>query len=253
VTEPDAKYAMESKYDFLLKLKGTKPNQILGKVFNYHCSVPLCGLHIWLTCSNATSLWTVDVSKNITTSHTWKDVDTHPKETDSPKAWTHDNSHHKKIGVPQQMESNTSVTVVDCYCLLQRLYNVLVIERLSLKVVDGDHYCILKHHIHFYITLCHFKRHGELMSRMLYYQKLPSSKEYLPVGSMVNEDYTSPEDTQITLKHLVHSKNTGDQKCIVTILNDLVICVLVPLTRVDFVKSTIWRLVSPKSISRIND
>jgi hypothetical protein len=146
-TEAKAKYAMESKYGFSLKLTGTKPKRHSGKISNYNCAVCTCGLHVRLTCNNKTYLWTIgDVSKKHTILGTQKDVHTHPNKSDFAKAWTNDTLLNKERGLPKpfkviidsQLESNSSITVVDYYCNLQRKFHDSDVKRLRMKVTDGD-------------------------------------------------------------------------------------------------------------------
>jgi hypothetical protein len=167
-TEAEAKYAMESKYGFSMKLSGTKPNRQSGKVSNYNCSVDGCGLHGRLTCDNKTSLWTVDVSKKLTSNKTRKDVHTHPEENDSEEAWINNTLLIKERGLPRPFkviidsmsESNSAITAVDCYRFLQPKYHDSDVERLRLKFTDGEAFRFLKSQIRSYITRKHFKRHG---------------------------------------------------------------------------------------------
>jgi hypothetical protein len=207
-TEAEAKYAMESKYGFSMKLNGTKPNRQAGKVSNYNCSVSGCGLHVRLTCDNKTSLWTVDVSKKLTSNKTRKDVHTHPEENDSEEAWINDTLTIKERGLPQPFKviidrmsgSSSAITAVDCYRFLQKEYHDSDIERLRLKVTEGEAFRFLKNQIRSYITRKHFKRHGRsLMSTMSYYQQLASSENSLPDEYEATDQYTSPESIREAL------------------------------------------------------
>jgi hypothetical protein len=75
-------------------------------------------------------------------------VHTHPDKSDSAKAWTNDNLLNKERGLPQpfkeiidnELKSNTSITVVDCYCNLQLKFHDLDVKILRMKVTDRDEF-----------------------------------------------------------------------------------------------------------------